>query len=130
MTPSTTTNNNNKVGLLIVGLGGANGTTLLAGVLANRRNVEWRGSKGEKMTPNYYGCITQLNQRGVYGGVGYKDKIQSGLADANNAAIGGWVRERRALSRIWKRLVSSFSYFLSFTLLIFSSVGHPTDETG
>lgn len=78
-------------GILIVGLGGANGTTLLAGVLANRLGINWFGPKGEPMTPNYNGCITQLKQKGVYGGVGYKDRIK-GLADANLAAVGGWVR--------------------------------------
>lgn len=78
-------------GLLIVGLGGANGATLLAGVLANRLGIHWHGPRGEPMTPNYYGCITQLNQRGKYGGVGYKDRVK-GLADASMAAVGGWVR--------------------------------------
>ncbi|KAG7357017.1 myo-inositol-1-phosphate synthase [Nitzschia inconspicua] len=76
-------------GILVVGLGGANGTTMLAGILANRLGIDWRGAKGEPMTPNYYGCITQLDQRGVHGGVGYRDMV-SGLADASMAAIGGW----------------------------------------
>jgi Myo-inositol-1-phosphate synthase len=76
-------------GLMIVGLGGANGTTMLAGILANRLNINWHGPRGEKLTPNYYGCITQLNTKG--GGVGYKDRIK-GLADASMAAVGGWVR--------------------------------------
>ena len=78
-------------GLLVVGLGGANGTTLLAGVIANRLNIDWHGPRGEPNSPNYYGCITQLDQRGKYGGVGYRNKVK-GLADASMAAIGGWVR--------------------------------------
>ena len=77
-------------GLLVVGLGGANGTTLLAGVLANRLGIDWHGPRGEPNSPNYYGCITQLDQRGKYGGVGYRNKVK-GLADASMAAIGGWV---------------------------------------
>lgn len=80
---------NGSVGILIVGLGGANGTTLLSGVFANRRNLAWRGARGEPMKSNYYGCITQLNQKGVHGGVGYKDKV-NGLADATTSAVGGW----------------------------------------
>jgi hypothetical protein len=79
-----------SVGIMIVGLGGANGTTLLAGILANRLKIQWRGARGEEMTPNYFGCITQITQRGRYGGVGYKDKIK-GLADVSMAAVGGWV---------------------------------------
>ena len=86
-------------GVMIVGFGGANGTTLLAGVLANRLGISWYGPKGEPMTANYFGCITQLNQKGIHGGVGYRDKVK-GLADASMAAIGGWVR-------------SSFVYYTS-----------------
>lgn len=78
-----------SVGLMIAGLGGANGTTLLAGIAAHRLKVQWHGPTGEVKTPNYYGCVTQLNMRG--GGVGYKDRVK-GLADATLAAIGGWVR--------------------------------------
>jgi len=76
-------------GILVVGLGGANGTTMLAGILANRLKVDWHGPKGEPMSPNYNGCITQLDQRGVHGGVGYRNLV-GGLADANLAAVGGW----------------------------------------
>jgi hypothetical protein len=77
-------------GVLVVGLGGANGTTLLAGVLANRLQLEWRGPQGQfQTTPNYNGCITQLDQKG--GGVGYRNVVK-GLANANMAAVGGWVR--------------------------------------
>lgn len=73
-------------GVLIVGLGGANGCTLLAGILAHRLQIEWHGPRGEHRQPNWYGCITQLPARRE----GYKDRIR-GLADASMAAIGGWV---------------------------------------
>ena len=78
-----------SLGLLVVGIGGANGTTLLAGVLANRRSLTWAGPQGQPQCANYNGCITQLKQRGIHGGVGYADKIR-GLADASMAAVGGW----------------------------------------
>jgi len=78
-----------SLGILVVGLGGANGTTLLAGLLANRHKLTWKGPQGQDMAYNYNGCITQLPVKG--GGVGYKDRVK-GLADANMAAIGGWVR--------------------------------------
>ena len=81
---------NGSVGILIIGIGGANGTTLLSGVLANRHKIKWYGPRGEGPNEaNYNGCITQLKQKGVHGGVGYKDKV-SGLADATMAAVGGW----------------------------------------
>lgn len=80
-------------GILVVGLGGANGTTMLAGILANRLNIEWFGPKGEPLSPNYNGCITQLNSKGVDGGVRYRN-LQPGLdkrlGDASMAAVGGW----------------------------------------
>jgi len=80
-----------SVGIMVVGLGGANGCTLLAGILANRMNLAWKGPVGQDKTANYLGCITQLNQKGRHGGVGYADKVR-GLANASMAAIGGWVR--------------------------------------
>lgn len=94
-TPKTT----GSFGVLIVGLGGANGTTLLSGVIANRCQLEWYGPYGERREANYNGCITQLNQRGVHGGVGYKDRVK-GLADANMAAVGGWVSCDEQVTRI------------------------------
>jgi hypothetical protein len=42
------------------------------------------------MSANYFGCITQLDERGDHGGVGYRNKVK-GLADASMAAVGGWV---------------------------------------
>ena len=81
-------------GLLVVGLGGANGATMLAGILANRLKIHWRGPRGEPMSPNFNGCITQLDQKG--GGVGYRNVVK-GLADASMAAVGGWVRPRNFL---------------------------------
>ena len=56
-------------GIMVVGLGGANGTTMLAGILANKMKINWFGPKGEPNNPNYNGCITQLKSRGVHGGV-------------------------------------------------------------
>lgn len=41
------------------------------------------------MDANYNGCITQLDPKGVHGGVGFRGTVK-GLADANMAAVGGW----------------------------------------
>ena len=103
--PMLTSDTNHKpktrgsVGLMVVGLGGANGATLLAGILANRLNTQWHGPQGQPRSPNYNGCITQLKSRGKFGGVGFKDKVH-GLADASMAAIGGWVSIVESLSRL------------------------------
>ncbi|CAJ1951134.1 unnamed protein product [Cylindrotheca closterium] len=76
-----------KIGILVVGLGGNNGVTMVAGFLANNQKLEWEtGSAGRVSGPNWNGCITQLPPKG--GGVGFQGRYP--LADAMNAAIGGW----------------------------------------
>jgi myo-inositol-1-phosphate synthase len=47
-----------KLGLMLVGLGGNNGSTLVAGLLAHKHNVSWESKTGIN-TPNYYGSFTQ-----------------------------------------------------------------------
>ena len=46
------------LGLMLVGLGGNNGSTLTAGLLAHKYNVSWESKRGVH-TPNYYGSFTQ-----------------------------------------------------------------------
>ncbi|KAL3928919.1 MAG: hypothetical protein SGBAC_012431, partial [Bacillariaceae sp.] len=76
-----------KIGILVVGLGGNNGVTMVAGFLANNQKLEWEtGSAGRVSAPNWNGCITQLPPKG--GGVGFQGRYP--LANATNAAIGGW----------------------------------------
>lgn len=36
-----------KVGLMLVGMGGNNGTTLIGGLLANKHKVTWKTKKGQ-----------------------------------------------------------------------------------
>ncbi|KAG7191898.1 Myo-inositol-1-phosphate synthase [Scheffersomyces spartinae] len=47
-----------KLGLMLVGLGGNNGTTLQAAVLANKHNISFENKEGV-VEPNYYGSVTQ-----------------------------------------------------------------------
>ncbi|CAI5756216.1 unnamed protein product [Candida verbasci] len=47
-----------KVGLLLVGLGGNNGTTLMASILANKHQISFENKEGV-VKPNYYGSVTQ-----------------------------------------------------------------------
>lgn len=47
-----------KLGLLMVGLGGNNGSTLTAGLLAHKHNVSWESKTGIHK-PNFYGSFTQ-----------------------------------------------------------------------
>lgn len=84
-TPHADGGQRSRPGILIVGIGGGNGVTALAGIIANKAKIVWEGPTG-RMSPNYLGCITQLPSKGGSGG--YREKYP--LADANDAAIGGW----------------------------------------
>lgn len=45
-----------KVGMMLVGWGGNNGTTVTAGIIANRRNLVWETKEGPREA-NYYGSV-------------------------------------------------------------------------
>eukprot|EP01116_Phalansterium_solitarium_P001697 TRINITY_DN11508_c2_g1_i1.p1 TRINITY_DN11508_c2_g1~~TRINITY_DN11508_c2_g1_i1.p1 ORF type:complete len:550 (-),score=220.17 TRINITY_DN11508_c2_g1_i1:268-1917(-) len=49
-----------KLGVMIVGLGGNNGSTLVASCIANRKGMTWRTKSGVKKA-NYYGSLTQAS---------------------------------------------------------------------
>lgn len=49
-----------KTGVMLVGWGGNNGTTLTAGVLANKHKYSWRTKRGMQ-SANYFGSITQAS---------------------------------------------------------------------
>ena len=44
--------------IMLVGLGGNNGTTLVGGVIANREGITWKTKEGIR-APDYYGSLTQ-----------------------------------------------------------------------
>eukprot|EP00461_Guttulinopsis_vulgaris_P001271 UN01271 len=48
-----------RTGVMIVGLGGSNATTLLGTILANTHNLTWHNNFGQVLEPNYYGSLTQ-----------------------------------------------------------------------
>lgn len=45
-----------KTGMMLVGWGGNNGTTVTAGIIANRRGLTWETREGPR-TANYYGSV-------------------------------------------------------------------------
>ena len=47
-----------KVGVMLVGLGGNNGSTFVAGILANKKNTSWETKNGIQH-PNFHGSFTQ-----------------------------------------------------------------------
>jgi len=46
-----------KLGVMLVGLGGNNGSTFTAGILANKHNIQWESKMGTQ-SPNFYGSFT------------------------------------------------------------------------
>ena len=49
-----------KVGLMLVGWSGNNGTTLTAALLANKHNITWETKTGVKK-PNFFGSILEAS---------------------------------------------------------------------
>lgn len=49
-----------KLGLMLVGWGGNNGTTITAALEANRKKLEWRTKDGIQKS-NWFGSITQAS---------------------------------------------------------------------
>lgn len=49
-----------KLGVMVVGLGGNNGSTFMAGILANKLGFTWETKEGVQY-PNYFGSITQAS---------------------------------------------------------------------
>ena len=46
-----------KLGVMLVGLGGNNGSTFTAGIIANRKGLTWETKQGEAKA-NLYGSFT------------------------------------------------------------------------
>lgn len=83
-----------KLGLMLVGWGGNNGSTLTAALEANRENLSWRTKEGVQES-NWFGSITQsatvllgsdYNFKDVY--LPMKDFIP--MANPNDLILGGW----------------------------------------
>lgn len=82
-----------KTGIMLVGLGGNNGTTLTAGILANKHKIYWETKKGTHK-PNWFGSITQSSTTKI-GISGNKEiylplKEILPLVDPNDLYISGW----------------------------------------
>ncbi|QRV80653.1 Myo-inositol-1-phosphate synthase [Ceratobasidium sp. AG-Ba] len=84
-----------KTGLMMVGLGGNNGTTLTATILANRHNITWRTKEG-LMSPNYIGSLLRAStmRLGTDPATGADFNIPVSdvlpMVHPNDLVIGGW----------------------------------------
>jgi myo-inositol-1-phosphate synthase len=83
-----------KLGVMLVGWGGNNGSTVTAGVLANQQNITWRTKEGVK-SANYFGSITQastvrLGTDASGNSVHVPMKNLLPLVEPNDIILGGW----------------------------------------
>ena len=83
-----------KVGVMFVGWGGNNGTTITAGILANKKKLTWRTKEGER-SANYLGSLTQSStvqigctDAGERVHLPLKDLLP--MVDPNDLVVGGW----------------------------------------
>ncbi|KNC96548.1 uncharacterized protein SPPG_08136 [Spizellomyces punctatus DAOM BR117] len=83
-----------RVGLMMVGWGGNNGSTLTASIIANRRNIHWRTKEGVQ-APNYYGSVTQAStlklgtdEKGQDVFIPFSDILP--MVHPNDLVLGGW----------------------------------------
>lgn len=82
-----------KVGVMLVGLGGNNGTTVTAAILANKHKMSFMTKEG-KVEANYFGSVTQSST--VFVGSSHEEdfytpmKDMLPMADPNELIIDGW----------------------------------------
>lgn len=84
-----------KVGVMLVGWGGNNGTTVTAGLIANRRGLTWETKTGEQAA-NYYGSVimgstTKLGTDSKTGkdiNIPFHDMLP--MVHPNDLVVGGW----------------------------------------
>jgi len=90
-----TDRNVGKVGMMLVGWGGNNGTTVTAGIIANRRGLVWDTREGPRAA-NYYGSVIMAStiklgtdaKTGAEVNIPFHDLLP--MVHPNDLAIGGW----------------------------------------
>ncbi|KAL8995963.1 MAG: hypothetical protein Q9169_004410 [Polycauliona sp. 2 TL-2023] len=84
-----------KVGMMLVGLGGNNGTTVTAGIIANRRGLVWDTREGPRAA-NYYGSVVMAStmKLGTEAKTGKEINVPFHnvlpMVHPNDLVIGGW----------------------------------------
>lgn len=83
-----------KVGMMLVGLGGNNGTTLTGGIVANANGIKWATARTKAQSPNFFGSVTQAatcrvgNYLGEEIHVPFKGLLP--MVEPKDLVIGGW----------------------------------------
>jgi myo-inositol-1-phosphate synthase len=97
-----------KVGVMLVGWGGNNGSTVTAGIIANRRSLTWETREGPRAA-NYYGSVVMgstvklgmdaKTSKDV--NVPFHDVLP--MVHPNNLVIGGWDISKMNLAQAMDR---------------------------
>ncbi len=79
---------------MLVGWGGNNGSTVTAGILANKHNIKWETKEGIK-APNYFGSLTQATTIRIGSSSAGKEVHVPfarllPMAHPNDLVVGGW----------------------------------------
>lgn len=96
-----------KLGMMLVGWGGNNGSTVTAGILANRDKINWRTKEGLHV-PDYFGSITQsstvkMGSDREGNPVHVPMKALLPMVDPNDIVIGGWDISKMDLAAAMER---------------------------
>eukprot|EP01047_Picozoa_sp_COSAG01_P035578 COSAG01_NODE_2740_length_7158_cov_3.142371_7_plen_210_part_00 len=83
-----------KLGMMIVGLGGNNGSTCAGALVANKFDMTWETKKGTQ-TANYFGSITQSSTTMLGTGPDGQEvyvplKSLLPMVEPNDIVLGGW----------------------------------------
>lgn len=96
-----------KLGLMLVGWGGNNGSTITAGIIANQLGLKWDTKEGE-VKANYFGSLTQastirlgVNKHGDPVYIPFKNILP--MVNPNDIVVGGWDISKLNLADCMKR---------------------------
>ena len=84
-----------RTGVMMVGWGGNNGSTVTAGILANRNKLVWETKEGPR-TANYYGSVTMSSTTKLGTNARTREDVNIPLhsmlpmVHPNDLVIGGW----------------------------------------
>jgi len=95
-----------KLGVMLVGWGGNNGSTVTAGVLANKNNISWNTKAGPQQ-PNYFGSLTQSSTVRIGNADGKEVYVPFSsvlpMVHPNDIVLGGWDISKRNLADAMQR---------------------------
>lgn len=96
-----------KTGIMLVGLGGNNGTTFMGSILANKHNISFENKEGV-VKPNYYGSVTQASTLKVGVDAEGNDVYAPfnsilPMVNPNDLVVGGWDINKVKMSDAMKR---------------------------